>query len=344
MAKAISIDSGSLLCGSPIIVAVKSETASSKATFHRVKLLVNVALSTDYKYEKYLISTPAGDDEIIFIDISTVLISVASKFTYECLTADRTYPYIIYTLTAYDEYMIDGILYEKVGERIYGDTLYALMGEFTDVERYLAKTSKTIQHFSRKPSIGEVCATDELLLYPLPLDNPAGVGTVISAGPTVKVNPLSTLSGLQTFYGHSVYVIPSSKARIQFQFVNKLGVVESISAENRESLSYETSIETDVVSAPGGFRPNRRILSRRGPKQQVYEFSSGPVDLDWADWWVNEFLDCKKGTWIKLDKNWLPCEVVSDDTIAVYDKTSSEICSVNFSVRLALSGGFRNRV
>lgn len=344
MAKSIVLSSGSLLCGSPIVFSVMPNTINERATFHRVKMEILVALSTDSSFDLYTQSAKASNGVEITFDISSTLRSVASKYVYEYQIVDRTYPYLIYKLKAYDEYMIDGILYEKEGEMSYGSTLYAYMGEFTDVERYLSNSSKTVQYFSRKPNVGEVCATDELLLYPIALPEPASMGSVITTGQIVNVHSLSGLSGTNTFNGHTVYVVSPSANRIQFQFVNKLGVVESISAEMRKSLSYETTTETDIVSTPNAFRPNRRILSRKGAKQQTYVMSSGAVDYDWADWWVNEFLDCTKGVWIKMDGIWIPCEVIPEDTIVFYDETTNDLYTINFNVRLALSGGFRNRV
>lgn len=344
MAKSIVLSSGSLLCGSPIVFNVMPSTINERATFHRVKMEISVALSTDYSFDKYLQSANAKNGVEITFDVSSTLRSVASKYVYEYQTEDRTYPHLIYTIKAYDEYMIDGILYEREGEYDYGSRLYALMGEFTDIERYLSNNSKSVQRFSRKPRAGEVCAANELLLYPTVLPEPAVMGSVITAGQEVKTRSLSDLSGSNTFDGHSVYVIPPSTSRMQFQFVNKLGVVESISADTRKSISYETTTETDTVSAPSGFHPNRRILSRKGNKQQSYDMTSGVVDQNWADWWVNEFLDCKKGAWVNLDEHWIPCEVIPAETIKIIDGENHELCSIDFTVRLALSGGFRNRL
>lgn len=344
MAKSIVLSSGSILCGSPIIISVMPTTVNERSTFHRVKLEISVALSTDSSFETYTQSAKADNGEDVIFDVSSALRSVFSRYVYDYQVEDRTYPYLIYTLKAYDEYMLDGILNEKFGEMEYGARLYALIGQFTEIERYLSAATKGVQKFSRKPSVGEVCAADELLLYPTPLGELALMGTVISTGQVVKAYALSELSGKQIFEGHSVYVIPPSRNRIQFQFVNKLGVVESISAEMRESLSYETTSETDTVSVAGSFRPNRRILSRKGAKQQVYAMSSGVVNQDWADWWVNEFLDCEKGSWVKFDGIWIPCEVIPEDTISVYDKSTNGLCQINFNVRLALTGGFRNRL
>ncbi|MDD3037888.1 hypothetical protein [Bacteroides sp.] len=344
MAKSIVLSSGSLLCGSPIVFSVMPNTINERATFHRVKMEISAALSTDSSFDNYIQSAKAKNGVEVAFDVSSTLRSVASKYVYEYQTTDRVYPYLIYELKVYDEYMIDGILHEKEGVMSYGSTLYAYIGEFTDIERYLSSSSKSVQRFSRKPKLGEVCATDELLLYPTTLLEPALMDSVITTGQKVNVRSLSGLSGVNTFDGHTVYVVPSSSNRIQFQFVNKLGVVESISVEVRKSLSYETITETDTVSVPSAFCPGRRILSRKGTKQQTYAMSTGALNEDWADWWINEFLDCTKGAWVKMEGIWVPCEVIPEDTIIVSDETTGELCTINFTIRLALSGGFRNRL
>ena len=151
MAQSISIDSGSVLIGSPIEVSVVAESVGSKATFHRVKLNVSAALSTDGQFEDFELSAPVTDGETAIFDISDALRTVAGKFTYSPITAETTYPYLAYTLKAWDEDKIDGILHEKVAERNYGSTMYAIMGAFTDAERYLSNGTKSVTSFSRKP-------------------------------------------------------------------------------------------------------------------------------------------------------------------------------------------------
>ena len=193
MAQSISIDSGSVLIGSPIEVSVQAESVGSKATFHRVKLIVSAALSTDGQYEDFELSSPVTDGETVTFDISDTLRTVAGKFTYSPITAETTYPYLAYTLKAWDEYMIDGILSEKVAERVYGSTMYALMGAFTDAERYLSSGTKQVTAFTRKPSKGEVCSQNESVVYPTSPSSPIFISSSISNGPTVNVLSLSEL-------------------------------------------------------------------------------------------------------------------------------------------------------
>lgn len=346
MAKFIQLTSGSLFCGNPIMVSIGAEYVSDKATFHRVKLEVSAALmGVSSEYHNYILSSPALSGETIQLDISSALRSVAEQFTYEYLTTDKTYPYLVYKLTAYDEYMIDGILRERVGERNYGSTLSALMGAFTDMERYISGVTKSVQRFSRKPSRGEVCAASDTLLYPTPFNVPADISTALNNGPTVKAHPLTGLSGVATFDGHTVYVLPTSSSadRFSFQFVNSLGVVESISATALAENNTEMEVESFIVTSPGSFNKFRRNIIRKLSDRKSISMCSGPVDARWEDWWMHEFLNTGQA-WIYLDGYWVSCGIVPEDTVRGINRFSGDFYTVEFTVELDLLGGVLNRI
>lgn len=344
MATSIQLKSGSLFCGNPIMVSVGAEAPGSKATFHRVKLEVSVALygiSTDYHL--YTLSAPATDAEIVQIDISSTLRSVAELFEYTYLTADKTYPHLTYTLKAYDEYMINGILYERMGERNYGSTLSALMGSFSDMERYISGSTRSVQKFSRKPNTGEICATSETLLYPTPFPTPATLQGGVTSGPTVKAYPLAGLSGSVTKNGHTVYVIPDDDTRFAFQFVNSLGVIESISASCLSETSTEKTIEQFTVTAPGSFNKFRRNIVRKLTDRRTLNMSSGPVDDGWADWWTHEFLNAEHA-WMFVEGHWIPCSILPDEETKGINKSSNDFPEVFFSISPGFSGSIKSYI
>ena len=341
MAESIELTSGSLLVGSPIEVTVKSESGLSNATFHRVKLIVKASITNGYSQE-FELSSPAGSNENIVFDISTALRSMAARYTYTHTTADYSFPYIKYTLEAYDEWMLNGILSENQGVQVSPSSgnYYALMGAFTDRERYLARMIKSVTTFTRKPLTGEVCSKGELYIYPEKPTSPLGMTSTITAGPKVKVATLNTV-GEQTFGGRTIYVDDEATDRMLFQFVNGLGVVETISAEMLESLESSGDTEVDVVTAPSSFGSPRQNIVRRSNREKVYKCSSGYVNREWAEWWTNEFLggDAFRRSghsqcWVFLDGNWLPCTVTPDDDIKLYDRTKPGLTQIEFEVRV----------
>jgi len=326
------------------MISVGAEFLGSKVNFHRVKLEVTVAMtdvSTDF--DTYTFSSPAGDGEIIQIDISSALRSVAELFEHTYLTQSYTYPFLKYTLKAYDEYMKDGVLYEKVGERDYGGTLNSLMGSFSDMERYISGVTRSIQKFTRKPSFGEICATSETLFYPVTLPAPASIQTGVTTGPTVKAYPLASIGGSVTYDGHTIYVISAEPNRFQFQFVNRLGVIESISAICLPESVIEKSVEQFIVTAPGSFNKFRRNIVRKITDRRTLKMSSGPVDEQWADWWTHEFLNTEQA-WMFVDGYWIPCSILPDEEVKGINQAANDFPQIQFSVRPDIGGSLRTRV
>ena len=352
MAQSISIDSGSVLIGSPIEVSVVAESVGSKATFHRVKLIVSAALSTDGQYEDFELSAPVTDGETAIFNISDALRTVAGKFTYSPITAETTYPYLAYTIKAWDEYMIDGILHEKVAERNYGSTMYALMGAFTDAERYLSNGTKSVTSFSRKPLKGEVCSQNESVVYPSAPSSDISIHSTISSGPKVNVMSLSEKSGAVTVGKRQVYVDTNATNRVQFQFVNGLGVVESISAESLEALETSGTSEITAITAPASFKNVNRISANKGGRRPKYKLSTGAITQEWAEWWHNEFFDqsdkfrrtLAQSCWIKLDGHWWPCAAILEDDTTIYDRTQNGMVRIDFTVHLAIDGLMKPRI
>ena len=345
MAQSISITGGSALIGSPIEVSVQAETIGVKAVFHRVKLIISAALSTDDAAEVFTLSAPVTDGEAHVFDISDVLRTVANRFKFSPVLSEKEYPYLVYSLSAYDEYMYDGILMEKVGERVYGSTLYALMGSFTDEERYLSSGSKEVTGFTRKPLTGEVCSKQETIVFPSELSSPILPASAIQNGPVVNTLSLSGKSGLISVGGRKIYVDDKAENRIEFQFVNGLGVVESISAETLESVESSGTTEFVSVTAASRFSGVNRLSAKKSGRQIKYKASTGYISLDWARWWHNEFFSTdnfretlSERCWIKLDGNWYPCIPTLDDDSTIYDKKEKSMIKIDFTVYLGLEG------
>lgn len=246
---------------------------------------------------------------------------------------------------AYDEWMIDGILSEKQEERNYPSSgyVYALMGAYTDAERYLGRIgaiSLKITSFTRKPKWGEICSIGDKFLYPQKPESSLDINSTLTHGPIVLGVSL-TDSGAQTYEGRTIYVDPNAKNRILFQFVNGYGVVETISAETLEEVGSSGETEVDVVTAPSSFSNPRVEVARRSDRRTVYKCSSGYVNKEWADWWVREFLggdsfrrSGHSQCWVFLGGNWLPCAVVPDDDITLYDRSKPGLIHVDFEVRV----------
>lgn len=350
MATSLYLQSGSLFIGNPINVAITANTVES-CTFHRVKLQVTASRAfsgtvhgATTRTEE--LSAPVESGETVYIDISSVLRAVCSDFRHEPVSDTVEYPYLTYSLSAYDEYMVDGDLYTNIGPISYGQSMTALMGAFTDMERFTAdyKTRNVIS-FSRKPATGEVCSPDHMLVYPQKPESDLTWTGGVSSGPTVKCASLTGLSGPQSFGGRTVYIDNSPANRILFQFVNGCGVVESISAEMLESRESGFSVEQEMITGIHAFDEVGRRTVRKETKGTVFTCSTGYVNEEWADWWITEFLGGDKfrrsghnQCWMWRGGQWVPCLVVPSDKTKVYDRTKPELLHMEFEVHICWDG------
>ena len=345
MAKSIVVNSGSLLIGNPIGVEVTAEEVRGNVAFHNVKLIVKASLSISGQVEEFELSAPAGNNETVEFDVSDALRTVAGKFQFAPITANYTYPYLSYSLSAYDEYMADGILREKVGERDYLKTLYALMGAFTDIDILDVGDTKTLSAYTRKPTDGEVCSPEETLVYPTEYGFELSVLSVLESGPSVAVMPLAGKSGIVRAGNRNVYVDTESENRMCFQFVNGLGVIESCSAETLETLSTEGTTTLNVATAPSSFGKINRIFAQKNGRRASYKCSTGLVSREWAYWWHTEFFGSDKfrnsipsSCWVMIGGRWIPCVVSLDEETMVYNDAERNGIQLDFTVTLGIDG------
>lgn len=346
MAQSIYLTSGSPLIGSPISVSVRADSVSSSATFHQVKLKVVATLSNGATTTESILASPCKNGEVVTFDISSVLRVVSATYEHLRLSSDITYPYIQYSLSAWDDYMIEGTIYENKNLINYnsGDTLYALFGAATDAERYYPNIPVSVTAFSRKPSTGEVCALGDLYVAPQDPSEPITITSTITAGASVKVATLST-AGSQTVAGRTIYVDGNAQNRIHFQFVNGLGCVESASAETLPTVSNVGELSVENVNITVNYSRFSRLSASKQARQTVIKCSTGPINQEWANWWINEFMGgdpFRNGghnqCWVMYAGKWWPCVIIPEDDMKVVDGTKGDLICLEFEVRIAIGG------
>lgn len=347
MAKNINIVDGCVFIGSPIDVAVVANTVDGEATFHRVKLEVYVSMCKAGSLsdtQTFIYSAPVESDETVYFDVSDALLTVAATYDYEPVTENMTYPCIQFRLKAYDEFMVNGILSEEVNPVTYQNTIYALFGSATDLERYTnQKVAFSPTDFSQKPKIGEVCYVHSDYVYPTPSTTPLRLGSTFINGAAMNIVGLTGDLGLKTIGERIIYV--TDQERIEFQFINGRGVVESISAESEESMQSSGEDEVDTISTPKRFAESGSLSVRKGDRSTTFKMSTGYITREWAAWWLDEFFSgdrfrrsIKQSCWIKLSGQWIPCYATIDEDISIYDRTKAEMVKIDFTVKLAIGG------
>lgn len=336
MAQGLLLKNGSPLIGSPIMYQVRAAVLTGTVSFHRVKLTVKAALDDiDSSYTELTLSSPAESGEILYFDISSALRAVADKYEYT-VEPPSAYPTLSYSLSACDEYMQNGEVYEDVGTvSLTGGKV--IMGAYSDLERILSGGSKLAQHFTRKPStLPEVVCVGETMVCPQSFSSAVSEGSV-TTGPTSEVVSI-TEEGLQTVNGRSVYALPSGQTdRYQFRFVNGLGCLESVSLRSLRTTEVNVTQESYIRSIQEQFGSFSRGLVVKQNDYETWSLSTGPLDEAWQSWYMHEFVMAKY-VWIKVGDNWLSCHIESEDTLTGIDRTGASLLEVVFKVRLDLNG------
>lgn len=336
MAKTISLLSASPFVDTPIVYNVTASDVTGTVSFHNVMLQVSAGLQGG-SYVDYVLHSPVDSGETVQIDISSALRAVASTYQYEA-TAPVNYPYISFTLKAWDEYMQNGAVHEKVG--VVTDTGgRALLGGYSDLDRLLSSASRDALYFTRKPTSHPelLCDGDT---YILPNDMSATIAN-ITAGPRSLPYPVvidkDHPAGLRTLGGRSVYVMPAQRDRYQFRFINRFGVMESFAAMALRETTVAITKSNYLLANRETFNSFSRRLIKKQNDVETWKLSTGPLDDDWQQWVMHDFL-MTEHAWILVSGNWLPCVVSSDDSVSALNRHAHDVMDVQFSVIFDLNG------
>lgn len=361
------ITSGSPLCGSPIILTVQANALSEGTTlaYHRVVVNVMAALEgidEDFKKQTFhaTIGNETEEGRTKTFDLSSALQTILDKYEYTHEAV--TYPRIGFFIEAYEEMMVNGVpmqsdsYYYPSAE---GQCLYAIGGKFSDYERRKAKNGfKKAWIFSRKPFTSpQIVCVGETFAYTPPFtseeDDFDGYSLDdLPSGPTSNIITIEE-EGLGQIGGVYVYAMPKSEVtrdRYEFRFINSLGVLESISvyslaetAAKIESTQYsKASIET--------FNKFSRTFYEKYDGAETLKLSSGPIDRQWQQWFVHEFLMAKH-VWLfhpdnvtssrasgEAEGTWLPVHITAEESITLEKRTASDILAVSFTVEMEDEG------
>lgn len=360
---------GSVSFASDPIIS-KAKTTLTGKMYLRIKMKCNVkafrsgeevAYSEDYSYEV------AEDGTATFNVSSTVATAIARcmKQDVEGTDVEQTVYSAKFTLT-YKEAFVDGMAEIEEGE-LTSEEYTAITGGLTEFERMTAASADTAdiigegRILSRKPE-GEavpkgvdlympaVISTGDTIAYSIKQgekkDNFSLFtgGTLIPASikiPTGSLDYGSFAAGIAAEEGKTKYAVPLAPDMRNFLFLNGFGLIESVTAVTKESLSYETQSEQYAIPKEIGFRAHTQIASYAQQPFVSLEMSSGYVNREWAEWWINEFCTAKRA-WMMIREGFFPVAIIPDETVDLYDRSKPDLLAVNFTVRYSFAGGTYN--
>jgi len=311
--------------GSPITVPVQAGSPAG-ATFHRVRLTVTInGSSTPFEF-----STPVSSGgETVRFDISSAFRAFAESHQYDsALPVGNTYPNMSATITAYDDYMVDGVEQRGKGEST-TTISHLYCGYLTDMERLLSMRYPATGRYSRKPtSSPELAFVGYESLQPGPC--------VSEVGPVAPaVTAVTVPSGFSA--GNNLYGIPVPNDGYELRFINSLGVHENVFLTSLPTT--EAAIQTDryVIARQETLDTFSRGTTRKHSNHRRYHLTAGPLDQEWQQWYIDEVL-MARWAWLRIGTHYIPCHVLPEDTIQALDRQKGDVLTVPITVELDIEG------
>lgn len=357
--------------GDPIIV--KAKTNLTGKTFLRIVAVckVKAVASNESAEHSEEYSYSVGTDGIATLNVGhTVQTFLENKMEQKMQGGSlSTSLYKVVFSLALREVYLDGTL-EVTGDTVQTESFTAIPGSLTEYERMSASNHDTetligiCRILSRKPD-GERIALGDTLHIPA-VQNVSGSSNIaykLTQGSTVKTGNAHTPDALvPVIISHQVTglsngdlsilvggveltrkrIVPATDDMRRFVFLNGFGLVESVTAFVRESLTYNISSESFIVPSDISYDGNTSVLNYADSPKATFAMSSGFVSRAWAEWWVNEFLPTRRA-WMEVDGRYVPVAIVPEEKNQLFDRSKPGLIAVKFNVKYAFAGGTMNR-
>lgn len=339
MAQRIDYDSGCYFVGNPILYKVQADSVSGQPVFHRIVLEVTASLKGENSTAHVIATTVikmsqsviSGEEALI--DISSALKSVLDGYKYEATPPN--YPLrIAYTLRAWDEYMIDGVVHDEKNGHVVthgGSTVYP--GRLSDRER--------LAYAEQKKDDPEATISYRGKNKPTDVSAEIVCAGHVYMGPAKASTPPFTISSSKIPEGTSTsyrYALPSSTPDCyEVRFVNRYGCHEYVCLHSLRSAEVKYDVEDYTVARQETLTEFSRGIVRKKNDRETWRISTFPLDQAWQQWFLHEFLPAE-WSWIKINGMWLQVHIIPEETVTSIDRASGKPLTVDFSLRFDIAG------
>lgn len=362
--------------GNPVLVKVSS--GLSGKTFLKICAKVNIKIyqrgTLLSNYDRSLSIPTNGDGEEVVFDVSDMLLSALSRINTErngILSGNSpsyTSGYANYTVKLWDEYLNEYSEITSTESTASESTgvCKAIPGAYTDMQR-LTRTEDTESflgkqgRLSNKPDFEVVPIGGKVVI---PVFSTQGVSPDVYLDAESKDN----LLGAQTLYANEVswkafglnasvgvhsliwgdgasvapyffYAVSQKPFTHYFEFVNRLGAVESVYTFGRATHKRKLTQERQVKKHGISFRPTARYVKRTLQEEETLSLTTGPVSREWAKWFVSEFFTAEK-VWMYSEEanDVIPVIIECDEDLDVFNESEAEVLDLPFTVVKCING------
>lgn len=317
-----------------------------------------------------------GDREEVTFNLSDLLLPVLSQVVVERSkilsvgnSPEISSGYVRYSVQIWDEYLdeySEVVSTENTASQSTG-VCFAIPGAYTDMQRLLRPEDTesylgALKLLSSKPDFEVVPVGGSIVLsfysksdtkLDFYLDRTSGTSPFKSANlyenevAWHKMDvPESVAQGI-----HSLTVVPQGVApklfyainptpfTHYFEFVNRLGVVESIYTFGRATHKRKLVQERQVVKHRTSFRPTARYVKRTLQEEETIALTTGSVTREWARWFMSEFFTAEK-VWMYSEEadDMVPVIIECEEDMDVFSESTAEVLDLPFTVVKCING------
>lgn len=326
--------------GSPIVVPVTASSPSGNVTFHRVRLKVTVGEAGSVITRgdaEFWFAKPCSKGATVWFDIYSAFIAFAGAFVPSPVTL--VYPSMFARIEAVEDYMINGVPYE--GQSSSGSVTVSgkYLGALSDKDRGFGISNQWSDpdRYSRKPTTSpEIC-----FYHPGQQGQSDGTAKHLLPGET-GINPpavseVAVPVGKPTGVVANIFGVPYPQNGYEIRFINSLGVHENIFVAGLPTKAVNITTDKYTIARQETLTSFSRGLAVKQNDYETWTFSSGPLDEAWASWYIHEFL-MARWVWISIGGAWVPCHVLSEETITLVDRSDAQPYEVQFKLQLDING------
>lgn len=353
------------LASSPIVIEGTSNCVSVEdSTLHRVWLKAQCLNGTTVVYEADLIcnlnsSGLTSEFSFNLRDIATAAYRRTTSYGLDSNGLPKiTRPILKMDFAIIEEYMYDGSTVQLTSSAYTLSTpITILPGAWTDGERIvnpgrydLTNWLATAHMLSRKPS-SDIAIAGRPIYIPICAaydedENELGTtkatithGSQNAYSSTLSIgSATSTLANTGTYSigvgndSHITYTVGERRDRRELVFVNGFGQLESVVCVSNETLEQKLNLLSLFSRVKTRFGIDRSGINLASVGDRTYGLSSGPVTLEWAEWWINEVC-CSEHAWLydSHKGRWISGVVVASEKNTLYDRGKGDAPSISFS-------------
>lgn len=316
---------------------------------------------------KFYLSIPVSKGmEGVWFDFSSCMRSMLGVISEDSFSHEwsSTSAHVRYRYKVWDEYLDkNNEVVSSIGQATsYSKNFYAIPGELTDMQRLLAPQDTAsllgnVKVMSNKPD-GEVV--------------PVGGESVLSVFSRQNGTADILFNGNATSYEAVFYEMESSAFRFAFpsrgacslsfsgvshraikyhavaspgkpyayfEFVNRLGALESVYCYGLRGESSRISAERNALHQGMTYKPSGRFFRRVKSSEETLSLSTGPVSREWAKWFVDDFF--RSGhVWMKdsVSGQMVPVLIELEEDTDLYDDSEAQVIDLPFKVVKSYTG------